>query len=473
MATTHLRNLMVTLASMVLLFAAPCAAQQVFPARIDRFIKAEMRRQQIPGVSLAVVRNGKIALLKSYGLSNVEHEVPVKPETVFQSGSIGKQFTATAVMIPVEEGKLSLDDKISKYFTDIPESWKSITVRHLLTHTSGMAEYPPDFDLRRDLTEDEYLAAIKSVPLAYATGAKWDYSNHGYVTLGILIRKVTGKFYGDFLAERVFKPFGMTTARVISEPDIVQNRAAGYRLVDGKLKNQEWVSPSTNTTADGSLYFTILDLAKWDAALYTDKPLKQSSLAQMWTPVELDTGKAKAYGFGWHTDRIHGRRVTFHGGAWQGFKSFIVRFPDDKLSIIFFANLWDTKDLKLARGLVAIFYPEFALPAVQPIVDKESQATGLVRRVLLQFARGTTDPDLFTPEARAKIFPDHAKQIGESLNSLSLPIAIIHTNELIERREENSLRVYRYVFNDLGKTLFCTVKLTRDDKIASLQLSSE
>ncbi len=474
MTITLLRDLFATSLSIVLLFVTPCGgAQQDISARIDTYIKAEMQRQQIPGLSLAVVRNGKIALVKSYGFSNVEHQVTVKPETVFQSGSIAKQFTATAVMVLVEEGKLSLDDKISKYFTDAPESWKSITVRHLLTHTSGMGDYPPDFDTRRDFTEDEYLAIIKAIPLAYRTGAKWDYSNLGYVTLGILIRKVTGKFYGDFLVERVFQPLGMTTARVISEADIVPNRAAGYRLVNGELKNQQWVSPSTNTTADGSLYLTILDLAKWDAALNTDKPLKQTSLAQMWTPIKLDDGARKAYGFGWGTDEIHNRRIVYHGGAWQGFKSFITRFPDDKLTIIFFANLWETKELKLARGLVAIFYPEFALPAVQPIEDKELQITASVRRVLLQFARGTADPKLFTPEARAKIFPAHAKQIGERLNSLSLPIAIIYTNELIERREENGLRIFRYALNDLGATLFCTVKLTKDGKIASLQLSLE
>lgn len=456
-----------------ILFVLPCVAQQDFEARIDAYIKAEMQRQQIPGLSLAVVRNGKIALIKSYGFSNVEHQVPVKPETVFQSGSMAKQFTATAVMMLVEEGRLSLDDKISKYLTDAPESWKSITVRHLLTHTAGMGDYPPDFDMRRDHTEDELLAITKSVPLAYQAGTKWDYSNLGYVILGILIRKVTGRFYGDFLAERVFRPLGMMTARVISEADIVPNRAAGYRIVKGELKNQEWVSPSTNTTADGSFYFTILDLAKWDAGLYTDKPLKQSSLAQMWMPVRLDDGTRKAYGFGWHTDVMHGRRIVYHGGAWQGFKSFIVRFPDDKLTIIFFANSWETKDSKLARGLTAIFYPEFALPDAQPLEDKEPQVTAAVRRVLLRFARGTADPGLFTPEARAKIFPDQAKGFGKKLNSLSLPIANIYTNELLERREANDLRIYRYVLNDLGASMFCTVKLTKDDKIASFHLSLE
>src|SRR4026208_948471 len=130
--------------SILLLVAATCAAQDNLSARIDAYVKSEMQRQQIPGVSLAVVRDGKIALLKSYGFSNLEHQVPVKPETIFQSGSMGKQFTATAVMLLVEEGKLSLEDKISKYFNDLPESWKNITVRHLLTHTSGLGEYPSD-----------------------------------------------------------------------------------------------------------------------------------------------------------------------------------------------------------------------------------------------------------------------------------------------------------------------------------------
>lgn len=473
---------MATIGSIVLLSVTPSVAQQTnsrlqrptttdLSSRIGAYITAEMRRQRIPGLSLAVIRNGKIALVKGYGFSNIEHHVRVKPETVFQSGSIAKQFTAAAVMILVEEGKLSLDDRITKYFTDSPASWKDITVRHLLTHTAGMGEYPPDLDLRRDLTEDEYLGVIKSVPLSFQPGTRWEYSNLGYVTLGILTRKVTGKFYGDFLAERVFRPLGMTTARVISEADIVPNRAAGYRLVKGELKNQEWVSPSTNTTADGSLYLTILDLAKWDAALYTDKPLKQASLAQMWTPAKLDDGKTAAYGFGWHTSEIHNRRVLYHGGAWQGFKTFIARFPGDKLTIIFLANLWDTREQKLARGLIATFYPEFAVPNVKPIEDKEPQVTAFVRRMLLSISRGTTDPNLFTPEARAKLFPDQARQIGDNLNSLSLPVAIIYTSELIERRKENGLRIYRYVLNDLGTSLFCTIKLTKDDKVADLEVS--
>ena len=447
-----------------------CAAQPNISARIDAYVKAEMRRQKIPGVSLAVLRGGKIEILKSYGLANVEHRVPVKPETVFQSGSIGKQFTAAAVMILVEEGKLALDDKITKYFAEAPAAWKNITIRNLLNHTSGLGDYPPEVDLRRDYTEDEYLAIIEKAPLAFEPGTSWDYSNAGYFTLGALVRRVTGKFYGDFLQERIFKPLGMTTARIISEADIVPNRAAGYRLAGGELKNQEWVSPSTNTTADGSLYLTILDLAKWDAALYTDKPLRQTTWAQIWTPAKLADGSEKTYGFGWHTEKLGDRRFVYHGGAWQGFKSSIMRFPDDRLTITFFANSWDTKDFKFARGLAALFYPEFKLPSVQPIEDREPPTFALVRKVLLQFSKDAADSNLFTENARAEIFPVRAKEISRRLNSLSIPIAVISMMELTERREENGLRIYRYLLTDVTRAFDCTVKLTRDDKIAAVEL---
>ena len=142
MATTNIKCLLTIFVGVCWLFITPCVAQQTVSAKVDQFIKAEMRRQRIPGLSLAVIRDGRTIVAKGYGLANVEHQIPVKPETVFQSGSIAKQFTATAVMILVEEGKLSLDDKITKYFPDAPETWKTITVRHLLNHTSGMGDYP-------------------------------------------------------------------------------------------------------------------------------------------------------------------------------------------------------------------------------------------------------------------------------------------------------------------------------------------
>jgi CubicO group peptidase (beta-lactamase class C family) len=344
--------------ALILLLSTACLAQELPASKIDDYIRAEMESQQIPGVALAVVKDGNVVLARGYGFANVEHQVPVKPETIFQSGSTGKQFTATAVMMLVEEGKLSLEDKLTKYFTDAPDAWRDITVRHMLTHTSGMTDYPPDFDMRRDYTEDDLVQRIKTIPLAFQPGEKWSYSNIAYVMLGILIHKVSGKFYGDFLQERIFKPLYMSTARIISEADIIPNRAAGYRLVNGQLKNQSWVSPSLNTTADGALYLTVYDMAKWDAALYTDKLLKRTTLEQMWTPVKLNNGKTHPYGFGWSLGEVRGHRIIEHGGSWQGFKAQITRYVNDKLTVIVFANQIRANQTRLAHGVAAIINPE-------------------------------------------------------------------------------------------------------------------
>jgi CubicO group peptidase (beta-lactamase class C family) len=330
--------------------------------RASNYVKSEMEHQHIPGLALLVSRGGKIVQAEGFGLSNVELQVPVKPETVFQSGSVGKQFTATAVMILVEEGKVGLEDPLTKYFPHAPASWKEVTVRELLSHTAGFGDYPEKFDFRKDWTEAEELKLIESIPLAYPPGTKWEYSNLGYLTLGILIHRVTGEFYGDFLQQRIFHPLDMQTTRIISEADIIPNRAAGYRLVKGELKNQEWVAPLINTTADGSLYFSILDLAKWDAALYTEKLLKRSSLDQMWTPAKLKNGQPnkQGYGFGWSISDRHGHHVISHDGAWQGFKSAIARYVDknDQLTVVVLANLAEAKPGAIAEHVADLYLPD-------------------------------------------------------------------------------------------------------------------
>ncbi len=346
--------------SVILLIVAASALGQSLDTHfgaVETYVKGEMDTQHIPGLALLVARDGKILRAQGFGFANLEHRVTVKPETIFQSGSVGKQFTATAVMMLVEEGKIGLDDSITKYFLEAPASWKPVTVRHLLSHTGGFTDYPKGFDFRKDYTEAELFKVVAAIPLAFPPGAKWSYSNLGYLTLGILIHRVTGKFYGDVLEERIFQPLGMQTTRIMSEADIIPNRAAGYHLVKGQVKNQEWVSPTLNTTADGSLYFSILDLAKWDAALYTERLLKRSSLEQMWTPVKLNDGQPNSghYGFGWEITAPHGHRLIAHEGSWQGFETQISRYVDDKLTVVVLSNLGDAHPGKIAQGVAEIY----------------------------------------------------------------------------------------------------------------------
>jgi CubicO group peptidase (beta-lactamase class C family) len=313
----------------------------------DAAVEAQRTAQKIPGVSLAVCRDGKIVKVSGYGLANVELDVPVTPETIFQTGSVGKQFTSMAVMMLMEEGKIALDDKLTKYIPESPAAWKDVTIRQLLTHTSGIADYGGEEEtmgkgvirFRKDYTEEELVQAFAKMPMDFAPGDKWSYSNTGYVLLGIAIHRASGKFYGDLLQERVFQPLGMKATRIISEADIVPHRSSGYRLVKGELKNQEWVSPTLNTTADGALYTNVLDLAKWDAALYTTKLVHQTSLDAIWTLVKLNSGATYPYGFGWSLEPKNGHRAVSHDGAWQGFTMSIARYVDDRLTVIVMTNL--------------------------------------------------------------------------------------------------------------------------------------
>jgi CubicO group peptidase (beta-lactamase class C family) len=328
---------------------------------VDRFVEDYIKKKQIPGLALLVVKDGKILEQKGYGFANLENQVPVKPETIFQSGSMGKQFTATAVMLLVEQGKINLDDPIGKYLK-VPDAWNEMTVRRMLSHTSGLDDYPDDFDFRKDYTEDQLLEIVGKQPLQFAPGTQWSYSNLAFLTLGILIHKVSGQFYGDFLKEHVWQPLGMNSTRIISEEDLVPNRAAGYRLVKGQIKNQEWVAPSMNTTADGSMYFNIVDLAKWDAGLYTEKILKKSSFDQMWTPIQLKDGSTYPYGFGWFLEKTNGHRLIEHAGEWQGFSTEIARYVDDHLTVVALTNLSGADAPYVAHVVAGIYNAALQLP---------------------------------------------------------------------------------------------------------------
>jgi CubicO group peptidase (beta-lactamase class C family) len=332
--------------------------------QVTQSVRAEIDRQKIPGLALLVARNGEIIRAEGYGLANVELHVAVEPGTIFQSGSVGKQFTAIAVMMLVEAGKVGLDDPLSKYFSSAPTWWRQVTVRELLSHTAGFTDYPENFDFRKDYSEDQLVEIVAAIPPAYTPGTSWSYSNLGYLTLGILIHRVTGEFYGDFLQQRIFKPLNMSTARIISEADIVPNRSSGYRLVDGHLKNQEWVSATVNTTADGSLYFSILDLAKWDAALYSDQLVKKQTLQQMWTVTTLRNGKPNPghYGFGWFIESRKGHRVVEHEGQWQGFECQISRYLDEGITVAVLTNLGSAKPQRIADAVAAIYLAKKPAP---------------------------------------------------------------------------------------------------------------
>ena len=330
-------------------------------AAISTYIEAERRRQRIPGLSVAVLRGDSVVLSRGYGFANVELRVPASDTTVYQSGSMGKQFTAALVEMLVEQGRLRLDDSIVRWFPEGANVWggRGVTVRRLLTHTAGIAEYTDStFDYRKDYTEDELVKFAASRPLDFQPGERWSYSNTGYLLLGALIRRVSGQFYGDLLRDSVFRPLGMNASRVISEADIVPNRAAGYRLEDGELKNQEWVAPTLNTTADGALYFTVRDLTRWAIALNHRRVVGAGLLDTAWTAVRLSDGATYPYGFGWYLLPQRMQARIAHTGSWQGFKTVIARYPQRNVTVIVLANLAEAQPGSIAYGIAGLLDPE-------------------------------------------------------------------------------------------------------------------
>jgi CubicO group peptidase (beta-lactamase class C family) len=340
------------------LAAVLLAIQTVRADQVDKYLKSQMQEHRIPGLTLEVIRDGKAIKTAAYGLANVELNVPAKPETVFEIGSITKQFTAAGILMLAQEGKLSVDDKISKYLKDPPEAWANVTVRHLLTHTSGIKSYTglDGFQIWRHLTQEQFIKAIGKEPMEFQPGDSWKYCNTGFNLLGYIIENVSGKNYWEFMGERVFQPLGMqaTTKRLYSL--VIPNRASGYEQT-----NHVWMNRDTDLTevfSAGAIASTAGDLAKWSVALDGDQLLNAASKAQMWTPVKLNDGKTRKYGFGWNVDTLEGHKNIGHGGSTSGFSASIQRFPDDHLAVIILSNTDEEIATTLAKKVATFFFAQ-------------------------------------------------------------------------------------------------------------------
>jgi CubicO group peptidase (beta-lactamase class C family) len=331
----------------------------------DKMIRSEMTRQAIPGLNLLICQAGKTLVQQSYGFANLEHQVPVQPDTIFQIGSIGKQFAATAALQLIAAKKLELDSSLTTYLEEAPPSWQGITVRHLLNHTSGIvseALCQTDNDLRLDFSDTQMLQRIAAVPLEFPAGQKFSYSNDAYKVLGILLSRVAGMFYGDFIVQEIFAPLNMKTAQIINDAAIILHRAAGYQLESGVIKNQTWVSPTMNSTADGAIYMTLEDFRIWDMALTEQKLLSATQLEQMWTATRMTDGTTVStvnYGFGWRVHIKDGLYAVDHSGEWQGFTAHYLRLLEAQTSIIILTNLAIANLDPMIDAIAADFEPRW------------------------------------------------------------------------------------------------------------------
>jgi CubicO group peptidase (beta-lactamase class C family) len=340
-------------AQLALLEAQPAQTAATAPDAVDRFVAAEMSRRHIPGVSIAVSRRGNPIKVEGYGMADLEHKIPVTPETVFKIGSVSKQFLATGIMLLAQEGRLSIDDPVSKYVDDAPESWRGITLRHLLTHTSGILREGPAFDPWKIQPDSVVIKSAFARPLDFPTGTKYQYCNVCYFTLADIIARVSGMSWEAFLTEKVFRPAGMTATRSTTTTALVNGRARGYVWRSNGYENaQDFLA----LRPSGAFISTAVDLARWDTALHGDRVLTKASREAMWMPTPLTGGATSGYGFGWQLSVFEGHQQVHHGGSLPGFRAEMALFPNDGLTVIVLTNADGAQPADIARGIARIYF---------------------------------------------------------------------------------------------------------------------
>ena len=434
--------------------------------KLDDLLKTKMETRKIPGLSLVVVRDGKVIKSMGYGLANVETETPATPETVYQLASVTKQFTATAIMMLAEDGKLTLDDPITKYLENVPSAWNAVTVRHLLNHTSGIKSYTEVSGFatqsHKEVTAQDIIKIASDQPADFPPGEKWHYNNTGYYLLGVIIAKTSGKPYDEFLQERIFRPLEMKSTRLNVNRQVIKKRATGYTVKDGALCNGDYVS-ATQPYAAGALVSTVEDMAKWDKALTDGKLLKKESYTQMWSPTRLKDGKMEKYGFGWSVGDRNGHREIGHGGGIQGFSTYIGRYPEDKLTVIVLANSDQANAQALANEVAVTYIPDLAQKPERAMTEADPKLIAKMGELIRATAEGKLDWEQFVPSSR-KAIQNGAKNAQEAIKSFGKLKEI----EMLRQETQGDIKLtfFRLIF--ANETLHGVLGLNKEGKIASI-----
>ncbi len=461
------RNFLAALALLACLFVTAARAD-----RVDDYVLEEMRLRHVPGLALTVVKDGKVIKERGYGLASVELNAPVTPETVFEIGSVSKQITAAAVMLLVEEGKLSLDDRISKHLPGTPDAWSAVTVRHLLTHTSGIKNYTglAGFELTERLKREEFIKRIGTHPLAFAPGDAHSYGNTNYNLLGHIVESVSGKTYWQFVRERIFQPLGMTATNDRDPRNVLKNRASGYEWEGGALVGRD--SDLTDVFSAGAIVSTVRDLVKWDAALAGERLLKRSSLERIWTPTRFNDGREHPYGLGWYVENVRGVRRVRHNGQTAGFAASIARYREERLTVIVLCNL-GTIGLagRINQGVAKLYLPALSLKSLAARADPDAETTRRLETTLRELLAGRTSPDAFTPERLSALSTVVAKSNWQQLAAYGplSSFAFVETDTTAPAKT----RALRYKAAVGPRLILVRFALNEDGKVAEINVEEE
>lgn len=339
----------------LLFFSIRLGVAQTLEFQIDDILKSVFKETDEPGGVFLVAKNGKPIYRKAFGRSNIELDVNMMPENVFQIGSMTKQFTAIAIMMLQEQGKLNVNDVISKYIPDYPNG-DNITIHHLLTHTSGIKDFTKMKSImsiaKNDLTPKELIDFFKDEPIDFKPGEEFFYNNSGYVVLGYIIELVSGSTYEDYIKKQIFAKLGMNNSRYASDREIVKHRAYGYHK-RGEYSNKIYISLDL-PYASGSLMSTVDDMLKWQMAIKDNLLISEKTKEKVFANYMLSNGESINYGYGWHLKAIEGIQTREHGGSIFGFKSMGVYVPSLDIYVIGFSNCDCNSPTKATRDIVAL-----------------------------------------------------------------------------------------------------------------------
>ena len=439
--------------------------------RLDDFVRSEIEKRRIPGLSIAVIKDGKIVKATGYGLANLELKVPAAGDTVYEIGSISKQFASEALMLLVEDGKVNLDDSINKYLpANAPETWRAITVRDLLNHTSGLKDWTEikEFSYRREYSAEEFVALVKDYPLNFQPKENWTYSNTNLPLVGIIVERASGKSYEDFVTERILKPLNFPTIRFKHQADVVANRATGYEWRSNRWENGEPFRPKV-IAASGGILASAVDLACWWEAVLQGKLLKPNSLEQMLQPAKLNDGRTVAHGFAFFIDTFNGHKVIQHfGSTVGGFGSIVRYYPKEKITVAVIGNLEDGGfgAEYIAKRVADDYIPGAFIGGLKEMPDAVLNQTQNQLQILKDIA-ANKNPELMSANFAAKVSESFRRQLAENLKQMKF-FHYLGTEKITADHfvlDPQAAQFVRFKMTLADKTVYYNFRMNKDGKI--------
>ena len=432
--------------------------------KIDRIAREELVQTGVPGASVAIVKDGQIAYVQAYGFARLDSRMPALPSMRYSIGSVSKQFTATAILLLQEQGKLSLDDKVAKFVPSLTRA-SEVTIRQLLSHTSGYQDYwPQDYVppfMLQPIAATKILDMWARKPLDFDPGTKWQYSNTNYVIAGVIVEKASGEPLLQFLQEKIFSPLGMKSVANIDQEKLGDTDPQGYMrfalapLRPAPKEGKGWLF------AAGELAMPVEDLAKWDISIIDQKLMRPASYKEFETDVLLSNGVGTRYGLGVEVESKDGRRELEHSGEVSGFTSENIVFPDERAAIVVLTN----QDAAAAAGNIGRRIAPLLFATQDPDTPKKLEQA---RRIFTGLQQGAIDRTLFSADANSYFSPEALQDFASSLAPLGAPQEFVQTRH--ELRGGMVLRVYRVRFP--AKVLRAWTFETPDGKLEQYQVAA-